>query len=146
MRTHGTDATRGGWGVALGALAGAFLLAGAVTAFADSMDDAPTEDQAREAHALVDTNDNGSVDREEFYRRMVDIFYLNDVDKDGYLNREELQAIREGMVYEPADLNRDGKLTIAEYIDQRFEAFHDADADSNGLLSVDEVIDVYTAP
>jgi Ca2+-binding EF-hand superfamily protein len=129
----------------LAALAGVFLLVGAMGALADSMD-GPTAEQAREAHAEVDLNDDGWVDREEFYRRMVDIFYLNDVDKDGHLNRDELKAIQEEMVYAPADQNHDGKLTLAEYIDQRFVAFHTVDVDSNGLISVDEVVAAYTSP
>lgn len=140
-----TGGARVSSGMALAGLAGAFLLVGAMAASADSMG-GPTEDQARAAHAEVDTNGDGSVDREEFYRRMVDVFYHNDVDKDGYLNREELVAIQEEMVYAPADENHDGKLTMGEYIDQRFEAFREVDDDSNGLISVEEVIDAYTAP
>ena len=147
MRTLDARARRDAWaacGVALAALAGAFLWVGATSATADSMDE-PTEEQARAAHAEVDSNSDGSVDREEFYRRMVDVFYHNDVDKDGHLNRVELAAIQEEMVYDPADQNRDGKLTMAEYIDQRFEAFHSVDDDSNGLISVEEVVEAYTA-
>jgi Ca2+-binding EF-hand superfamily protein len=106
----------------------------------------PTAEMARTAHAETDLNGDGAVDREEFHRRMVEIFYLNDIDKDGHLNAEELARMNEGMVFEPADTNDDGKLTLPEYIDQRFKAFHDVDDDSDGLISVEEVVDAYTNP
>jgi len=50
------------------------------------------------------------------------------------------------MVFEPADANDDGKVTLSEYVDQRFESFHEADVNSDGRLSVDEVIDAYEGP
>jgi Ca2+-binding EF-hand superfamily protein len=119
-----------------------FLGAGAMPAGADSVGE-PTEDDAREAHAEVDRNGDGMISRREFYTRMVEIFYHNDLDKNGYLDLEELRKIKEEMVYDPADRNDDGKLTMSEYIDQRFEVFHDADANSDGLLSLQEVIQAY---
>ena len=42
--------------------------------------------------------------------------------------------------------NADGKMTLAEYVDQRFVIFHEADVSSDGVLSVDEVVDVYEGP
>ena len=68
------------------------------------------------------------------------------LDKNGYLDLEELRKIKEEMVYDPADRNDDGKLTMSEYIDQRFEVFHDADTNSDGLLSLQEVIQAYASP
>jgi hypothetical protein len=128
------------------AIAGSLVaVAFAAPGFADSMGKLTAED-ARSAHAEVDTNNDGFVDREEFYRRMVDVFYHNDVDRNGYLDRDEVVAMQEGMVFAPADEDGDGKLTMGEYIDQRFVAFRKADDDSDGLISVDEVIQVYTAP
>jgi Ca2+-binding EF-hand superfamily protein len=123
-------------------LASAFLVTGAAEVRADSMGE-PTEADAKEAHAEVDENDDGMVDREEFYHRMVEIFYHNDVDKNGYLDLDELRKMQEEMVYDPADENHDGKLTMAEYIDQRFEAYHRVDTNSDGLLSVEEVVEAY---
>jgi len=122
-----------------------FLGAGAMSAGADSVG-VPTEEDAREAHAEVDTNGDGMVTRQEFYTRMVEIFYHNDVDKNGHLDLEELRKMKEEMVYDPADDNHDGKLTMPEYIDQRFEVFHRADTNSDGLLSLQEVIQAYASP
>ncbi len=47
------------------------------------------------------------------------------------------------MVFDPADMNDDGKVTLVEYVDQRFVIFHEADVNSDGVLSVDEVVGVY---
>jgi Ca2+-binding EF-hand superfamily protein len=123
-------------------LTSGFLATGAVTAASDPISD-PTAEDARKAHAEVDVNGDGSVDREEFYDRMVEMFYHNDGDKNGYLDRTELRKIQEEMVFDPADENGDGKLTMGEYIDQRFEAFRSADVNSDGLLSVEEVVAAY---
>jgi Ca2+-binding EF-hand superfamily protein len=126
-------------------LTAALLTTGVTTAGADSTMD-PNEENAREAHAEVDANGDGMVDRNEFYRRMMEIFYHADGDKNGYLSRVEIEEIQEEMVYDPADWNLDGKLTAAEYIDQRFEVYHRVDTNSDGLLSVTEVVEAYMSP
>ena len=122
-------------------LTSAFIAVGAAPAGADSVDE-----EARTAHAKSDRNADGKIDREEFHIRMVEIFYLSDADRDGFLVLVELQKIDEDMVFEPADANADGKVTLSEYVDQRFESFHEADVNSDGRLSVDEVIDAYEGP
>jgi Ca2+-binding EF-hand superfamily protein len=122
-------------------LASVLLAVGAAPAVADAVDD-----DAKEAHAETDRNGDGSIDRNEFYIRMVEIFYAADTDKDGVLVLPELQKIDEDMVYEPADTDGDGKVTLSEYVDHRFESFDDADVNSDGLLSVSEVIDAYEGP
>jgi Ca2+-binding EF-hand superfamily protein len=122
-------------------LTSVLLAVGAAPAGADAMDGG-----ARAAHSESDSNADGRVDRNEFYVRMVEIFYRADGDRDGVLVLVELQKIDEDMVFEPADANGDGKVTLSEYVDQRFESFHEVDVNSDGLLSVDEVIDAYEGP
>jgi Ca2+-binding EF-hand superfamily protein len=122
-------------------LTSAFIAAGAAPAGADAVDD-----DARAAHADSDRNADGKIDREEFHVRMVEIFYLSDADRDGFLILVELQKIDEDMVFEPADVSNDGKLTLEEYVDQRFESFDETDVNSDGVLSVEEVIDAYEGP
>ena len=122
-------------------LTSVLLAVWAAPAGADSMDG-----EARAAHSESDRNADGRVDRNEFYVRMVEIFYGADGDKDGVLILVELQKIDEDMVFEPADNDGDGKVTLSEYVDQRFESFHEADVNSDGMLSVEEVIDAYEGP
>ena len=100
-------------------------------------------DMAEAAFTETDANKDGRVNREEYYRRMADMYYQADRDKDGQLDRAELEMIEEDMVCDPADTNMDGTLTMPEYIDQRFKQFHDVDDDSDGRLSRDEVIEEY---
>jgi Ca2+-binding EF-hand superfamily protein len=119
----------------------ALLAVGAAPAGADSVGD-----EARAAHTDTDRNNDGEIDRSEFYARMGEIFYHADGDKDGVLVPAELAAIDEDMVFEPADTNDDGKVTLVEYVDQRFVIFHEADLNSDGVLSVDEVVGVYEGP
>lgn len=114
------------------------LAFGAAPATADDLDY-----DAREAHAAADTNKDGSVDRREFHVRMVEVFYHSDTNKDGVLDMAELQAIQEQMISAPADDDGDRKLNLSEYVDYRFEGFHAADKNSNGLLSVEEVVQAY---
>jgi Ca2+-binding EF-hand superfamily protein len=110
-----------------------------------SADGVSPRDLAEEAFAETDADGNASVTHEEYYRRMADMYYHADADRDGELNPAELAQIEEAMVFDPADSNKDGVLTMPEYIDQRFDTFREVDADSNGLLSREEVIKSYEA-
>jgi Ca2+-binding EF-hand superfamily protein len=116
----------------------AFIAVGAAFAVADSVDE-----EAREAFANSDRNGDGKIDRDEFYVRMVEVFYHSDTNKDGFLDLPELQKIDEDMVFEPADVNGDGKLSLTEYVNQRFESFDETDVNSDGVLSVEEVLNAY---
>ena len=121
----------------------ALSMVGLIAAGTAVADGATPRDLAEQAFAESDTDGNGSVNREEYFRRMADMFYHADADRDGQLNRSEVAGIEEEMVFDPADSNNDGILSMPEYIDQRFETFHDVDGDSNGLLSAQEVIEAY---
>ena len=82
----------------------------------------PTHDP-RAAHAQADLNGDA------------------DVDKTGFLKPEELNkatVVEED--FSEADLDGDGKISLYEFIEYRFDDFDAADTDANGLLSVDEVI------
>jgi Ca2+-binding EF-hand superfamily protein len=119
------------------------LAVGLLAAVAAGADGASPRELAEQAFAETDVDRDGRVNREEYYRRMADMYYQADRDRDGQLNRTELAEIQEEMVFDPADTNGDGTLTMPEYIDQRFETFHEVDLDSDGLLTRDEVIESY---
>jgi hypothetical protein len=98
-------------------------------------------DDPRAAHAETDTNKDGNIDREEFHRRQVEVFYHADKDKNGSLSEAEFTAIDAKTPFTVLDKNADGKISMNEFTDYRAEQFDDADANSDGLLSLQEVID-----
>ncbi|UCE85035.1 MAG: EF-hand domain-containing protein [Deltaproteobacteria bacterium] len=99
------------------------------------------ESELKAAFAEADKNRDGQIDREEFHARMVDIFFHGDLDKNGFMSADELDAatlIKED--FAAADANRDGRLSLYEFLDARFGHFRSADTDANGTLSLEEVV------
>ena len=93
------------------------------------------------AHAEVDKNGDGQIDREEFHLRMVEIYFHGDRDKDGYMSPAELAVI---LIYpksaEGADRNNDGRISLHEFVNNRFSLFTSVDTNLDGMLSVPEVV------
>ena len=92
------------------------------------------------AFAEVDVNRDGYVDREEFHRRQVDVFFHGDTDKDGYMSMDEVRAaVVFPEDFENADKNDDDRIALYEFIAVRFYQFDDVDTDKDGRLSLEEV-------
>ena len=89
--------------------AAALLVAGPALAQSAAVD---PEDEARKAFAETDLNGDGKVNREELHRRVVDIFYRHDADKDGFMDAEEGKAHHGGM--QGDDMKDDGAETEAK--------------------------------
>jgi Ca2+-binding EF-hand superfamily protein len=98
---------------------------------------------ARAAFAETDTDGNGLVDLAEFHARMIDIFYLADTDKNGYLSPDEFARLVFSEGFKEADLNGDGRLSLHEFVAVRFRQFEAADTNHDGELSLDEVLAAY---
>jgi Ca2+-binding EF-hand superfamily protein len=90
---------------------------------------------------LTDINKNGSIDRQEYQRRMVEVFYFADRNKDGVVTVEELTAIEtvDAKAFRAADKNGDGKLTVDEFVAYRMVDFDQADKNKDGVLTYEEV-------
>ena len=100
--------------------------------------------EPRVAHAEADTNDDGRVDREEFHHRMVEIFFHGDRDKDGFMTFAELEkALLFPDDFKIADANKDGRISLYEFVGVRFYDFDAADTNEDGFLSVEEVVVVF---
>jgi Ca2+-binding EF-hand superfamily protein len=85
-----------------------------------------------------DRNRDGRLDREEFYRVIVEAFFFRDRDKDGYLVIGELTELTaEG--FRAADRNGDGRLSLDEYVNALFKDFDAADRDKDGVLTYEEI-------
>ena len=85
-----------------------------------------------------DMNKDGQIDREEYHRRMMDLYFLVDRDKNGVIVIEELKKVSPGD-FNAADRNKDGKLSADEYTNSRFLDFRAADTNNDGKLSAEEV-------
>jgi Ca2+-binding EF-hand superfamily protein len=106
----------------------------------------PSAVDGKAAFEDSDRNHDGKLDRQEFATRVVDIFFLADTNKDGFLTIEELRAA----VVAPesamkGDKNGDGRLSLQEFENRRFQEFQAADKDQDGELSLDEVLVTYEA-
>ena len=93
--------------------------------------------------AEVDTNGDGIVDLQEFHQRVVDVFYLVDSDKDGFLSPAELKQLPHPEQIKDVDKDGDGKVSLHEFVRIRFLQFEAADTSHDGELSLEEVIVVY---
>ena len=85
----------------------------------------------------------GELDREEFHQRMVQNFYFADTDRDGFVSQGQLKAFDEDELFRVDDLDEDSKISLNEFLDARFDNFRDADTNSDGTLSVQEVVDAF---
>ena len=87
---------------------------------------------------ILDENRDGMIRREEFLRKKTEIFYraLTDLDRDQRLNPGELNLTPEA--FTDADLNRDGKLSGAEFVQARFMQFEAIDANGDQEIALEE--------
>jgi hypothetical protein len=90
------------------------------------------------AFQATDTNGDGRIDRAEFHARMMEVFFLLDQNKDGFLTASELPGVTAEAI-RAADGDSDGKLSAIEYINQRFREFAAADRNGDGVLTQVEV-------
>jgi Ca2+-binding EF-hand superfamily protein len=120
---------------------GAFIAVGlmALGAFTAVAAEAPGYD-VKKAFAETDKNGDGAIELDEYHARLVDIFFLGDVDKDGFLSEQEFLAVvvvKEDFAL--IDKNGDGKLAKREFVSARVTEFVKLDTDDDGALSLAEV-------
>ena len=112
------------------------VFAWAGTAFAQ--DGRALESNPDVAHKAADTNGDGGIDHEEFHQRMVEVFYFADGDRNVYLVGVEIA--RTGRENPAAgDADKDGRISLKEFMDEAFDRFEAFDVDDNEELSLEEV-------
>jgi Ca2+-binding EF-hand superfamily protein len=115
----------------------AIALIGANIAFAQSSQPL-TRKQIMES---ADRNRDGKIGRIEFLNRMREAFFFVDVDKDGFLTVEEYRLIQGADLrrFTAADRNKDGKLSLDEFLKAVSGDFDAADKNDDGVLEEEEV-------
>ncbi len=99
---------------------------------------APTAEDVNRAFRETDRNGDGRIDREEFHRRTVEVFYFLDTNRDGHLVVGEI-AVIPIEAFRAADRDGDGKLSLQEYLNARFKDFDAMDADRDGVVTKEEL-------
>jgi Ca2+-binding EF-hand superfamily protein len=117
-------------------LAGLFGLALALGAL--GADRACAADDARQIFDILDENRDGLVGREEFLRTKIEVFYsaLRNLDQDQRLSPEDINITPEA--FADADLNGDGKISGAEFVQARFTQFEAIDANGDQEITFEE--------
>jgi Ca2+-binding EF-hand superfamily protein len=89
----------------------------------------------------ADKNRDGKIGRVEFLERMREAFFFVDVNKDGFLTGEEYQRMQgiDPKRFARADRNKDGKLSLDEFLKVIMEDFDAADKNDDGVLDDKEV-------
>ena len=108
------------------ALALAFAVAGAADA----------EDRPR--FTILDEDGDGVITKIEFLRNKTKIFFraVKDIDQDQRLGPGEINITPQA--FDEADLNGDGKLSGAEFVQARFTQFDSVDANGDQKITSEE--------
>jgi Ca2+-binding EF-hand superfamily protein len=81
------------------------------------------------------------VDHEEFQIRIVEVFFFADANKDGSLDPTELKQLAFPDDFADDDKDKNGRVSLHEFLRVRFIDFQQTDDDGDGVLSVDEVVE-----
>jgi Ca2+-binding EF-hand superfamily protein len=119
-------------------LANLFALALALGTIGNPGDRARAADASREIFDILDEDGDGVVRREEFLRTKIEVFYtaLRNVDQDQRLGPDDIDITPEA--FADADLNGDGKISGAEFVQARFTQFEAIDASGDQEITFEE--------
>jgi len=88
----------------------------------------------------TDANKDGVIEIDEYFDRLVEIFFHGDADKNGTLSPEEFaKAVVLQDPFSEVDRDGDGKVDRKEFVRARLPIFQAADTDKDGGLSLAEV-------
>jgi Ca2+-binding EF-hand superfamily protein len=115
------------------ALALAFAVAGVAAERARAAD---ADDRPR--FTILDEDDDGVVTKYEFLRNKIKIFFraVKDIDQDQRLGPDDINVTPQA--FDEADLNGDGKLSGAEFVQARFNQFDSIDANGDQKITSEE--------
>lgn len=118
---------------------GGALAIGATWALSDRA--VAADEDVREIFGILDENGDGVVSRAEFARQKTVVFFraIDDLDRDQRLGPEEVNVAPEA--FADADLDGDGKLSGAEFVQARFTQFDAIDANDDQQVTFEELRD-----
>ena len=95
-------------------------------------------DNSREIFDILDDDGDGLIRREEFLRTKIEVFYraLENVDQDQSLSPEQINITPQA--FADADLNGDGRMSGAEFVQARFTQFEAIDANGDQEITFEE--------
>jgi len=99
----------------------------------------PSQALAASVLKAVDTDNDGTVDRNEARAAASALFDRLDRDHDGTLDRRELRGRVSAKELAEADTDHDGTLTKEEYLELVAKRFTAADRDNDGTLDAKEL-------
>lgn len=120
------------------ALSSVLIVAGAGAVADPARAQMPSPQELRQQFQETDRNGDGKVDREEFHRRSVELFYFLDKDRKGYLVLVDIKGLTPEE-FKAGNRKGDGKLTLDEFINARFRQFDLADTNGDGVLTIGEI-------
>ena len=88
----------------------------------------------------TDLNQDGVIDHAEFQERLSFVFYRADTNKGGFLDPIELKQLVFPEEFTADDKDKDGRVSMREFLRVRFHDFDVADTNHDGVLSDDEVV------
>lgn len=134
----------------LAALLGA--AAASLPVAASGTEPVPSPTLSSAAFSKADRNADGRVDLEEFRRDIVQAWHALDLDGDGWITREEIQALPDASarrslerMLRRADADGDSRLSFSEVVRYRMARFDAADVDRDDRLSLNELLAAETA-
>ena len=86
-----------------------------------------------------DRNKDNRIDRAEFQEWMIEVFYIRDKDRKGYLVIEDVREYMRSEVFRAVNRKGDGKLNLQEFLNALFVDFDAADVSRNGAVTVEEL-------
>jgi Ca2+-binding EF-hand superfamily protein len=119
-------------------VASLIIVAGLLAVVGPALAQLPSPQELRQQFKETDRNGDGKIDREEFHRRSVELFYFLDKDRKGYLVLVDVKGLTPED-FKAANRKADGKLTLEEFLNARFRHFDLADTNGDGSLTIEEV-------